>query len=181
MKRSLLVPLAAVVIASVVVSAVAISGSIYTWEKTFEVKKPEIECEIEVGDKRMVGCPVYVWVSLSLEDCWNNSKDDCDDDCNCWKNWKNNWKDDRDDDGDYENCWKCYCYVNGTYSAHLYWYNETSEEWQHVKHLQEETNITLTCYKNTWTYTFVPVWEGQYKVEVMFATDSQVCTFSNEN
>ncbi|NIR86362.1 hypothetical protein GWO13_01870 [Candidatus Bathyarchaeota archaeon] len=174
-RRSLLVLLAAVVTASVVVSAIAISGTIYTWEKTFEVKKPEIECEIEVGDNRIVGCPVYVWVSLHLEDCWNNWKDDWDDDC------KNCWKDNPDNDDDYEDYWECCCYVNGTYSAHLYWYNGTSEEWQHVKHLQEDTNVTLTCYKHTWTYTFVPMWEGSYKVVVMFAMDSEVSTFTNED
>ncbi|MDH5437735.1 MAG: hypothetical protein OEX76_02410 [Candidatus Bathyarchaeota archaeon] len=182
MRRSLLVLLAGVLIASVVASAVGICGTTYTWEKTFDVKKPEIECEIEVGDKRIVGCPVYVWVSLNLEDgwkdsCWNNWKDNCDDDdCkSCSKNWKGNH------DDDYEDLWECGCYVNGTYSAHLYWYNGTSAEWQHVKHLQEETNITLTCYKHTWTYTFVPMWEGSYKVVVMFAMDSEVCTFTNED
>ncbi len=54
-RRSFLVILAATLIAGVVVTALATSGTIYTWEKTFEVKKPEIECEIEVGDN-FVGC-----------------------------------------------------------------------------------------------------------------------------
>ena len=48
------------VIASVIAGTIALSDTIYTWEKTFEVKKPEIECELEVGDHRIVGCPVKV-------------------------------------------------------------------------------------------------------------------------
>jgi len=160
-RRGLLVIIAATVIASVVVSAVAISGTIYTWEKTFEVKKPEIECEIEIGDCRIVGCPVKVWVCLKLEDrCWDDWKDECDDD---------------------KDCWECCCHLNGTYSAHLYWWNETLGDWQHVMHLQEETNITLTCWKHIWTYTFIPKWEGEYKVVVTFEVDSETYNFTNED
>jgi len=81
MKRSLLVVLAATVIAGVVLAAVATPGTIYTWEKTFEVGKPEIECKIEIGDCRIVGCPVRVWVCLRLDGgCWGEWKDECDDD-----------------------------------------------------------------------------------------------------
>ncbi len=159
-RRSLLVVLAAVVIASVIVGTIALSDTIYTWEKTFEVKKPEIECEIEVGDHRIVGCPVKVWVCLKLEDC-------------CWEKWE-------DDCDDHEECWECGCGVNGTYSVHLYWYNETSEEWQHVTHLQEETEIVLECHKKTYTYMFVPQWEGEYKVVVTFAVDSATYNFTSE-
>lgn len=160
-RRSLLVVLAAVVIASVIVGTIALSDTTYTWEKTFEVKKPEIECEIEVGDHRIVGCPVKVWVCLKLEDCcWEKRKDDCD---------------------DHRACWECGCEVNGTYSVHLHWYNETSEEWQHVTHLQEETEIVLKCRKNTYTYMFMPQWEGEYKVVVTFAVESETYNFTSED
>ncbi len=175
-RRSLLVILAATLIAGVVATALATSGTIYTWEKTFEVKKPEIECEIEVGDNRIVGCPVKVWVCLKLEDC-------------CWEDWKEEWKDDWkcrchddwEDECDDDKDWECCCHVNGTYSVHLYWFNETSEEWEHVKHLQEEIEITLTCFKHIETYTFIPKWEGEYKVVVTFAVDSEVYNFTNED
>ncbi len=182
-RRSLLVILAATVIAGVVLAAVATPGTIYTWEKTFEVNKPEIECEIEIGDHRIVGCPVKVWVCLKLEDC-------------CWGEWKDDWGDKWDDD-ECDDCWEgkfdddekccwppyvqCGCQVNGTYSAHLYWWNETLGDFQHVMHLQEETNITLTCWKHLWTYTFTPKWEGEYKVVVTFAVDSETYNFTNED
>ena len=140
-RRSLLVVLAAIVIASVVVGTIAISGTIYTWEKTFEVKKPEIECEIEVGDDRIVGCPVKVWVCLKLEDGWK----DCDDD------WKDGW------DDDHKDCWECCCQVNGTYSVHLYWYNETSEEWEHIMHLQDGLTVIHTVRISISVYLFLQV------------------------
>ncbi len=41
---------------------------------------------------------------------------------------------------------------NGTYAVHLYWWNETHADWQHVKYLQEEINITLTCYRYVQAY-----------------------------
>ncbi len=179
-RRRILVLLAAIVVASVVVSAVGLSDTVYTWEKTFEVKKPKIECEIEVGDNRIVGCPVKVWVLLKLENgwkdcCWHNREDwedletECDDD----------WEDECDDD--YKDYWECSCHINGTYSVHLYWYNETSEDWEHVKHLQEDTNITLTCFKYMQTYMFIPMCEGEYKVVVTLAVNSEIYNFTNEN
>ncbi len=176
-KRSLLMVLAATVIASVVVAAFAASGTIYTWEKTFEVQewKPEIECQIEIGDHRIVGYPVKVWVSLKLEDCcWDHRRDWVD-----MEDWNDRWNDDWNDCQ--EDCWEYCCHVNGTYSAHLYWWNETFEDWQHVMHLQEETNITLTCWKHSETYTFTPEWEGEYKVVVTFTVDSETYNFTNED
>jgi hypothetical protein len=172
-RKRLIAFLTAIAVASVVVSAVGLSGTNYTWEKTFEVKKSEIECEIEIGDNRIVGCPVKIWVCLKLENgwrdcCWDEWKDECDD-------WEDSWKDICKD------CWECCCEVNGTYSAHLYWYNETSEDWEQAKHLQEETNITLTCWKHIETYSFIPEWEGEYKVVVTFATHSETYNFTNED
>ena len=176
-RRSLLVLLATVIIASVVVGGVALSGTVYTWEKTFEVKKPEIECIIHIGDCKIVGCPANVWVCLKLEGCGHCCLLKFDDAlkpyCEC--DWRNDCYDDCID------CCKCCCRVNGTYSVYLYWWNETSEEWEHVKHLQEEINITVTCCWCIHGYTFIPRWEGEYKVVVTFATDSEICTFTNED
>ena len=171
-RRSLIALLAVAVIASVVAVALATSGTFYTWEKTFEVKewKPEIECEIEIGDCRMVGCPVKVWVLLKLEDC-------CWDDCKEWRDCRN-WENKCDSIID---SWESCCHVNGTYSAQIYWWNETAEDWQYIMHLQEETNITLTCWKHIETYTFTPEMEGEYKVVVTFATDSETHNFTNED
>ncbi len=179
-RRRILVLLAAMVVASVVVSAVGLSDTIYTWEKTFEVKKPEIECEIEVGDNRIVGCAVKVWVLLKLENGWK----DC-----CWHRWEDSEDLEKECDDDWEDkCyrdhkdyWECTCHINGTYSVDLQWYNETSEEWEHIQHLQEETNITLICSKYMQTYMFIPEWEGEYKVVVVFATDSETFNFANED
>jgi len=182
MRRGLLVVLGAMVIAGVVLAAVATPGTFYTWEKTFEVGKPEIECEIEVGDCRIVGCPVKVWVFLKLEDC-------------CWGNWEDryddcgDWKDEGDDDSDEKwddwkenhDRWECGCHINGTYSAHLYWWNQTSQEWEHLMHLQEDTNITLSCGRYMQMYWFVPKMVGEYKVVVNFTVDSETYTFTNED
>jgi len=169
-RKKLVVLLAAIAVASVVVSAVGLSGTIYTWEKTFEVKKPEIECEIEIGDNRIVGCPVKVWVCLKLENVWR----DC-----CWVECKDEYNNDCKDN--YRNCLECCCQINGTYSVNLYWYNETAEDWEHVKYLQEETNITIPCFKYMRTYMFIPMWEGEYKVVVTLTVDSEVYNFTNES
>lgn len=161
-----------------VVSGIAISGTIYTWEKTFEVQewKPEIECEIEIGDCKIVGCPVKVWVLLKLENCcWNDCREWKD--CKVWKDCEN-WE---DECNCYIDCWECCCHVNGTYSVHLYWWNGTSENWQYVMHLQEKTNITLTCWKHIETYTFIPKWKGEYKVVVTFEMESEIYNFTNED
>lgn len=160
-RKKLLVLLPIVIVAAIIVSGLAISGTTYTWEKTFEVTKPEIEieCEIEIGDCRVVGCPVKIWVMMKLED-----------ECGkCWHKCKEEWRD------------KCCCQINGTYSVDLYWWNETQEDWQHLMYLQEQTNVTLTCWKHIETYTFVPTMEGEYKVVVTFATETETLTFSNED
>ena len=183
-RRSLLVLLAVSVIAGLMVCAIAVSNTTYTWEKTFEVKEPEIECKIEIGDNRIIGCPVRIWVCLRL----NSSCDDC---------WCHGWKEELDDDQE-DNCkeWRhgfecdnllpipineCCCHVNGTYSAHLYWWNQTSEDWDHLMDLQEDTNVTLTCGRYMRMYSFIPKMEGEYKVVVNFTVDSETYTFTNED
>lgn len=187
-RRNLIVLLAVAAIAGVVVVGLAASGTFYTWEKTFEVDKPEIECEIEIGDHRIVGCPVKVWIFLKLEDCcWDDWEDefdedweDHDDDC---MDREDEWDDDSDEEWD---DWEdnhdrreCGCHINGTYSVHLYWWNQTSEDWEHLMHLQEDTNITLNCGRYMQTYAFVPNMVGEYKVVVNFTVDSETYTFTN--
>ncbi len=164
----MLVILAATLIAGVVATALATSGTIYTWEKTFEVKewKPEIKCKIEIGDHRVVGASVKVWVLLRLEDELQD-------------HWRNEWHEECEDDR--EDYWEDGPHVNGTYSVNLYWWNETTEDWQHYMVLQEETNITLTFCKHIQTYMFIPEMEGEYKVVVMFAMDSETYNFTNED
>lgn len=175
----------ATLIVGVIAGVVANSGTVYTWEKTFEVKKQEIKCRIMVGDCRVVGCPVKVWVCLRLGGCcwceWKDARDDC-----C-KEWKDKWDDDLDghcgDECDANHVDLCEdgSQVNGTYSVQLYWWNSTAEDWEHVMYLQEETNLTLTCFGHVETYTFVPMWEGEYKVVVTFAVDSEVYNFTSED
>lgn len=162
-----LIVIAAVTV-SLVLSAIAIASTTYTWEKTFEVKKPEVKCTIEIGQPRIIGCPVKIWVILWLNcgvkdidfDCWEESY-------RCWP----------EDSANYS---ECGCLVEGVYTADLYWYNSTAESWQHVMVLQEDTNVTLTCLKKVMIYTFVPMWEGQYKAVVNFTVDSEVNTFTSE-
>lgn len=177
-RRSIFALLGIVVIASIAVSGLAISGTTYTWEKTFEVTKPEIECEIEISDHRIVGCPVKVWVMLKIGDCSSGrcwEQHEWQDKCSEGKDQCHDWEDECDD------CWKCDCEMNGTYSAHLNWWNETFGDWQHVMHLQDDMNITLDCWRHVETYTFVPMWEGEYKVVVMFTMHSETYAFSSED
>ena len=70
--------------------------------------------------------------------------------------------------------------INGTYSAELQYWNTTTGNWQHVQYLQQATNITLTAGGYARTYTFTPELEGKYNVEVTFAYDSTVDTFSGQ-
>lgn len=172
MKRKKLLTLLLVLVTAVIVrSGVAISGTTYTWEETFEVTKPKIECEIEISDCRVVGCPVKICVKLKLEDncgrCWLDFKKDWDAKCN------DDWEDKR-----------CYS-ISGTYSVQLYWWNGTQEDWHHLMYLQEEVNITLIGWKNIDTacrlFTFTPKMEGEYKVVVTFATDIETLSFSSED
>lgn len=167
-RKSLFTFLTTLILASIAASAVAISGTTYTWEKTFEVTKPKIECEIEIGDCRIVGCPVKVWIYLKLDD----AREEC-----CWRECEDRWEHECDDCD--EEHWGS-CSINGTYSASLYWWNETTEDWQHVEQLQEETNITIGCWKYMQTYNFIPEFEGQYKVVVMFTADSETYNFTSE-
>ncbi len=170
-RRSIFALLSIAIIASIAVSSLAISGTTYTWEKTFEVTKPEIECEIEISDCRIVGCPVKVWVMLKIEACYSE-------DCCERHEWQRKCSGCEDD---YDDCWKCDCEVNGTYASHLYWWNETFSDWQHVMHLADDMNITLGCWKHVETHSFVPMWEGEYKVVVMFTMHSETYAFSSED
>lgn len=171
-KSKLVLLLVAAVSVSLVLSAAAMISApyTYTWEKTFEVAEPEIKCEIKIGEPRIIHCPVKIWVWLKLN-CECNWKDD-DYDGYCWK----------DCNECQANCLECLCTcsVNGTYEAHLYWYNTTSESWQHLMQLQEPTNMTITCQRHVETYTFTPTWEGQYKVAVNFTVGTEVSTFEGE-
>ena len=186
-RKKLLVLLPIMAVAVIIVSGVAISGTTYTWEETFEVTKPEIECEIEISDYRVVGCPVKIWVMLKLEDdcgrswheCKEEWKDKCDDEWEdeCDYDWEGKCDDCEDDDWK-DNC----CYqINGTYSVDLYWWNETQVDWHHMMYLQEEINITLTGWKHIETYTFTPKMEREYKVVVTFATETETVSFSSED
>jgi hypothetical protein len=177
-RRSILALLSIAVVASIALSGLAISGTTYTWEKTFEVTQPEIECEIEISDCRIVGCPVKVCVMLKVdaccsEDCWERHE---------WERKCGDWEDDCDEcEDDCGHCWKCDCEMNGTYASHLYWWNETMSDWQHVMHLAEDMNITLGCWKHVETHSFVPMWQGEYKVVVMFTVHAETYAFSSED
>jgi len=174
MENRIITALLTIVIASgIIASSIAISNETYTWEKTFEVEKPKIDCRIKIGACRVVGCPVNIWVLLRVNACRN---------C-CWHERENEHGENGENDCKCNgtDCWKCCCYINGTYSADLYWWNETSEDWQHVGYLQEETNITLTCWNHVEEYTFIPKWEGKYKVVVTFSVASEIYNFTNED
>jgi hypothetical protein len=183
MKKSLLTLLTTLTIISIVATSTAITGTTYTWEKTFEVKKPEINCKIKIGEPRIIGCPVNIWVWLRINGCGTCCRTPCPSEpdvilrtpCeraeDCYKEYCDDCK----------NCCTCHCQINGTYSAHLYWWNTTQEDWQHITQLQEETNITITCWWQTHKYTFTPQWEGEYKVVVNFTMNSEAYTFTNED
>lgn len=167
-KSKLVLLLVAAVSISLVLSAIAIASTqyTYTWEKTFEVEEPQVECEIKIGKPLIVGCPVKIWIWLGLN-CG----------CGCYKDLDNL------KEGCIEsqtNCFYNCCSVEGVYAAHLYWYNATSESWQHLTSLEEGKNITVTCQKHIETYTFTPMWEGQYKVVVTFTVDTETSTFEGE-
>jgi hypothetical protein len=71
--------------------------------------------------------------------------------------------------------------INGSYSAEVQFLNTTNAQWQHLFYLQEATNITLTSAGYEQSYTFTPEFEGKYNVEVTFAFDSTVYTFSGKS
>jgi hypothetical protein len=166
MRRKSFLPLLLVAtLASIIVSSIAIPNATYTWEKTFEVKKPDVQCQIVVGECRIVGYPVKIWITLKLAGCgdYDCHDDDCSDNCR-------------------KNCTSpVACHLNGTYSAQLQWLNETSQEWQHVMYLETGKNITLTCKKHIETYAFTPMWEGKYKVVVTFTTSEGTSTFESDD
>lgn len=178
-RKKLLVLLPLLVVAVIIVSSVAISGTTYTWEKTFEVTYPEIKCEIGISDCRTVGCPVKIWVMLKLGDDCGRRWHECREEWNgkCCENReceRDDWEHEIPDDN-------CCFQINGTYSVDLYWWNETQEDWQHLMYLQEEANITLTCWRHFETYTFTPTMDGEYKVIVTFTTETETLTFSSED
>jgi hypothetical protein len=159
--RKVAVVLAIVIAASAIMTALASTGSTLTWEKTFEVKKPEITAKIIIGDNRIVGYPVKIWVSLRIQLPIEKNHDDC-------------------KDGYVQYCNESIYSVNGTYTADLFWLNATDNQWLHLKVLQPETNVTITCRWYTSTYVFTPTQEGQYKVVVTLTTDSETETFTSE-
>lgn len=166
-KKILFALLPIALVAVIIVSSVALSGNTYTWEKTFEVTTPELECKIEISEYRVVGCPVKIWVLLKLDDdcgeCWSRCREKWEDGCGDWD----------EDDGVGKGC----CHMNGTYSVSLHWWNSTSDDWQHVRYLQERTHIMLTC-RHRETYTFTPTTEGTYKVVVTLETETETFSFS---
>lgn len=74
-----------------------------------------------------------------------------------------------------------HCQVNGIFSVSLHWWNESCGEWNYVKNLQEETNISLTCCEQIQTYMFIPQREGIYKVVVTLVMDSEMSKFTSED
>jgi hypothetical protein len=160
--RKIAVFLALLIAASAVMTAVASTGSTLTWEKTFEVKKPEVTARIKIGDDRIVGYPVKIWVSLRVQLPFEEDHGDCKKDSTCHYN---------------ESMYQ----INGTYAADLFWLKATDDQWQLVETLQSETNVTITCRWYTSNYVFTPTQEGQYKVVVTFTTDSETQTFTSED
>jgi hypothetical protein len=148
--------------ASVIMTAVASTGSTLTWDKTFEVKKPEITGKIRIGNSRIVGYPVKIGVSLRIQLPSDGDHDDCKNAC-------------------IRPCNESIYSINGTYTADLFWLNSTDNNWQHLQILQPETNITVTCRWHTNTYVFTPTQEGQYKVVVTLTTDFETEVFTSEN
>ena len=47
--------------------SVAFIGNVDVWEKEFEVSAPQVACDIDIGDARILGYPVNVDVSLSFD------------------------------------------------------------------------------------------------------------------
>ena len=161
-RRRIAVVLAILMAASAIMSVVASTGPTLTWEKTFEVKRPEITAKIKIGEDRIVGYPVKIWVSLSIQLPSEEDHDDC----------KNDY---------IQHCNESIYRVNGTYAANLFWHNTTDDQWQHLMILQPETNVTITCRWFMSTYVFTPTQEGQYKVVVTFTAGSETKTFTSED
>jgi hypothetical protein len=158
-RKRLIIILTTLIAASAIMTAVAINSATQTWEQTFEVTKPQVTARIKIGNDRIVGYPVKIWVFLRVQgpfeenyiDCWNYATKHCN-----------------------ESIYS----INGTYSVDLLWFNVTDSQWQQLKILQPETNVTITCRWYTYMYIFTPMQEGQYKVVVTFTTDSETQTFT---
>jgi hypothetical protein len=159
-RKRVIIVLAMLITAGVILTAVASTGTMLTWEKTFEVKKPEITAKIKISNDRIVGYPVKIWVSLRIQAPSEESHTEC------WNHYK-------------ERCNETIYSINGTYAADLFWLNTTANQWQQLKTLQPEINVTITCRWYTNIYIFTPTQEGQYKVVVTFTTDSETQTFTS--
>jgi len=151
----------ALLIATVVVSsgclvAAAVNTITMQWVKTFWVRQPRlpIECEIEIEEPKLVGYPVYINVTLAIEDEIDSVSGNLTVDL-YWCNWTcNEWED---------------------------WHERTAENWQHVATLLEETNVTITQEGKTWACEYTPQWTGLYKVVVTFTTETGIETFTSEH
>lgn len=160
--RKIAIILAVLIAASAIATAVATSGTTLTWVKTFEVKNPEITAKIKIGDVRIVGYPVNIWVSLRIQAPITEDRNNC-----------------KYDNTQHFNESIYHITVNGTYAANLQWLNTTDNQWQQLKILQPATNVTLTSKWYTNTYVFTPTQEGQYQVVATFTTDSEIQTFTS--
>lgn len=160
-RRAVLV-LAVLIAASTIMTAMASTSTTLTWEKTFEVKNPEITAKILIGNPKIVGYPLTIWVSLRVQVPFEGDHHEC-------------------KDNSLEDCNMSLYSVNGTYAANLFWLNATDNQWQLLQVLQNDTNVTLTCRWYTNTYVFTPMQIGQYKVVVTFTTDTATQTFTSED
>lgn len=177
-RKRIALALALVIAASTIMVAVANNGSTLTWEKTFEVTKPEVTAFIKIGENRIVGYPVKILVALRVQPPPVMNRTD----------YKDDFEDDDDHESDHEcddefvpRCNVSIFRVNGTYAADLFWLNATDNQWQHLMVLQSPTNVTVTCRMLMNTYFFTPTQEGQYKVVVAFTTDTGTKNFTSVN
>jgi hypothetical protein len=159
-RKRVAVVLVMLIAASAIMAAVASTGTTQTWEKTFEVKKPEVTAKIKIGNDKIVGYPAKIWVFLRVQ---APSEEDH---TKCW-------------DHEVKHCNESIYNINGTYAANLLWLNTTDNQWQQLKTLQPEINVTITCRWYTSIYVFTPTQEGQYKVVVTFTTNSETQTFTS--
>jgi len=159
-KKRLIMVLVTLIAACAIMTAVAMNSTTLTWEKTFEVTKPQITAKINIGNYRIVGFPMKITVSLRIQIPFlqNYTK--------CW-------------DHEMKHCNESIYSINGTYSVNLLWFNATDNQWQLLETLQSETNVTITCRWYTNIYFFAPTMEGQYKVVVTFTTDSETQIFTS--
>ncbi|MEM2971796.1 MAG: hypothetical protein QW270_05170 [Candidatus Bathyarchaeia archaeon] len=143
-------------LASIVVSSsclVAVAANIVTmqWTKYFWVRQPQlpIECEIEIGEPKIIGCPIDINVTLKVKDEVNSISGNLTIDL-YWFNW--------------------------TYNDWRGWYKWSIDKWQYVDTLLEETNVTITQTGQTWTCKYTPEWIGLYKVVATFSSETGTFT-----